>query len=84
MNDTDCEMFAEVVRAAKRHLADHPYTDPGDGRSECDLCGKFVYPAIHSCKGVPVTDAAMVRWHARNRLNRPVIGSGEANGYQVL
>lgn len=41
--------------------ADHPHTDPGDGRSECDVCGKFVWPVIHSCKGVPVTAAAMAR-----------------------
>jgi hypothetical protein len=42
--------------------ADHPHTDPGDGRTECDRCGKFVFPAIHSCKGVPVTAAARDRW----------------------
>lgn len=41
--------------------ADHPHTDPGDGRTECDLCGKYVWPAIHSCKGVPVTPAARRR-----------------------
>jgi hypothetical protein len=41
--------------------ADHPHTDPGDGRSECDTCGKWVWPAIHSCKGVPVTAAALAR-----------------------
>ncbi|MFD6565478.1 hypothetical protein [Micromonospora profundi] len=41
--------------------ADHPHTDPGDGRTECERCGKFVWPAIHSCKGVPVTAAARAR-----------------------
>lgn len=40
---------------------DHPHTDPGDGRTECDRCGKWVFEATHSCKGVPVTDAAMAR-----------------------
>jgi len=30
---------------------DHPRTDPGDGRAECDLCGKFVWAVTHSCKG---------------------------------
>ncbi len=40
---------------------DHPRTDPGDGRTECPTCGKFVFPVIHSCKGVPVTDAARAR-----------------------
>lgn len=49
-------------------LGDHPHTDPGDGRAECERCGKFVWPAIHSCKGVPVTAAAMERWERRQRL----------------
>jgi hypothetical protein len=40
---------------------DHPHTDPGDGRTECNACGKFVWPVIHSCKRVPVTDAARAR-----------------------
>lgn len=44
---------------------DHPHTDPGDGRKECDLCGKWVWLTIHSCKRVPVTAAAWARWHAR-------------------
>lgn len=42
-------------------IGDHPHTDPGDGRTECDRCGKFVFPAIHSCKRVPVTAAARAR-----------------------
>jgi hypothetical protein len=42
-------------------LGDHPHTDPGDGRKECERCGKWVWPAIHSCKGVPVTAAAARR-----------------------
>lgn len=46
-------------------LADHPHTDPRDGRSECDVCGKFVWLVTHSCKGVPVTAAAMKRMEAR-------------------
>lgn len=45
-------------------LGDHPHTDPGDGRTECDRCGKYIWPATHSCKGVPVTEAA------RERLSR--------------
>lgn len=45
--------------------ADHPHTDPGDGRAECDRCGKWVWPAIHSCKRVPVTPAALERHRAR-------------------
>lgn len=47
-------------------FADHPHSDPGDGRTECDTCGKWVHEVIHSCKRVPVTDAAWARWHARN------------------
>jgi hypothetical protein len=42
-------------------LNDHPRADPGDGRTECDGCGKYVWPVIHSCKGIPVTDAARAR-----------------------
>ena len=44
---------------------DHPHTDPGDGRTECDACGKWVWPVIHSCKGIPVTPAAWQRREAR-------------------
>jgi hypothetical protein len=47
--------------------ADHPHADPHDGRTECDICGKFVWLALHSCKGVPVTPAAWARWKARRR-----------------
>jgi hypothetical protein len=47
-------------------LGDHPHSDPGDGREECDLCGKWIWPAIHSCKRVPVTEAAWRRWQERN------------------
>lgn len=42
--------------------ADHPHADPGDGRTECQTCGKYVWPAIHSCKGVPVTERAKARY----------------------
>jgi hypothetical protein len=49
-------------------LADHPHNDPGDGRTECEVCGKWVHECIHSCKGVPVTDAAMSRWYERNGI----------------
>jgi hypothetical protein len=48
---------------------DHPHTDPGDGRTECDVCGKWVFEAIHSCKGVPVTDAAWERHRARTEIS---------------
>ena len=47
---------------------DHPYTDPGDGRQECEMCGKWVWLVTHSCKGVPVTDAALKRWQERNPI----------------
>lgn len=39
----------------------HPLTDPGDGRVECQPCGKWVWLVTHSCKGIPVTAAAMAR-----------------------
>lgn len=42
-------------------LGDHPHSDPGDGRSECQTCGKWVWLVTHSCKGVPVTQAALDR-----------------------
>ncbi len=27
-----------------------PFTDPGDGRTKCEKCQKYVWPAIHSCR----------------------------------
>lgn len=55
-------------QSSERRVApDHPHTDPKDGRTECDVCGKWVHECIHSCKGVPVTDAAWERWHQRNQ-----------------
>ncbi|WP_431976159.1 hypothetical protein [Micromonospora haikouensis] len=53
-----------------QHPADHPHTDPGDGRTECDVCGKWVWSAIHSCKGVPVTPQARARYEERQRTAR--------------
>lgn len=35
-------------------IVDHPYTNPGDGRKQCDVCGKYVWQVTHSCKGVRV------------------------------
>jgi hypothetical protein len=43
---------------------DHPHTNPGDSRKECYLCGKWVYPFLHSCKGVPATPDAEMRFLA--------------------
>jgi hypothetical protein len=51
-------------------MSDHPHTDPGDGRTECETCGKWIYPVTHSCKGVPVTDAARQRWAQRQDGDR--------------
>lgn len=51
----------EVRRVPGGAPADHPHTDPGDGRTECERCGKFVWLVTHSCKGVPVTEAARQR-----------------------
>lgn len=53
-NQTDADRAALYPAAP----ADHPHTDPGDGRTECQTCGKWVWPVIHSCKGVPVTARA--------------------------
>ncbi len=36
-----------------------------DRRTECDVCGKYVWPVTHSCKGVPATPAAWDRRDAR-------------------
>jgi hypothetical protein len=36
-----------------------------DGRTECEVCGKWVYPIIHSCKGMPVTAAASEGYRQR-------------------
>jgi hypothetical protein len=43
-----------------RHVvfADHPHTDPGDGRAQCAICGKWVWLVTHSCKGIRVAPAA--------------------------
>ncbi|MDG4792119.1 hypothetical protein O7626_40605 [Micromonospora sp. WMMD1102] len=62
----------------ERRPADHPHTDPGDGRQECDRCGKFIWPAIHSCKGVPVTAAARARWEAAHAVE-PVTAPNPAD-----
>ncbi len=29
-----------------------PFHDPGDGRTKCETCQKYVWPAIHSCRGL--------------------------------
>jgi hypothetical protein len=50
-----------AARRVAAPIADHPHTDPGDGRTECQTCGKWVHLVIHSCKGVPVTVAARQR-----------------------
>jgi hypothetical protein len=47
-------------------LGDHPHNDPGDGRTECEVCGKWIFEAIHSCKGVPVTARAWARFDQRH------------------
>lgn len=60
-SDQNFERFADKVRA---FAADHPHADPGDGRTECETCGKWVFQVIHSCKGVPVTAAAQARFDA--------------------
>lgn len=63
--DHCCEPCLLGVRLQPIPSADHPHQDPGDGRKECDRCGKFVWPVTHSCKGVPVTRAAWDRYAAR-------------------
>ncbi len=63
-----CTAVAARNRQREQEAAtfgDHPHTDPGDGRSECQVCGKFIWPATHSCKGVPVTQAARARYAER-------------------
>lgn len=58
-----------MMTEPQRVPADHPYTDPGDGRPECEKCGKYVWPVIHSCKGVPVTERAKARFRERAKEN---------------
>ncbi|AAN01662.1 HNH endonuclease [Mycobacterium phage Quink] len=50
----------------------HPITDPGDGRKECQRCGKWVFEVIHSCKGVPVTAAAWSRLLDDSEVRREI------------
>lgn len=45
----------------------HPLSDPGDGRQECDVCGKWVWLVTHSCNRVPFTEAAIQRWTTRGK-----------------
>lgn len=52
-------------RASTASILDHPHIDPGDGRTECERCGKFVHEVTHSCKGVPVTARAEARMWKR-------------------
>lgn len=61
-------MTAPIRDTDTQPLGDHPHADPGDGRTECDRCGKWVFEAIHSCKGLPVTEAAIFRWRIRQGL----------------
>lgn len=63
--DQTCPCGCGAPMLDGRPFADHPHTDPGDGRTECPTCGKWVHLVIHSCKGVPVTVAA------RDRVCRP-------------
>ena len=53
--------YQMIPRPNQWYPVDHPHTDPGDGREECETCGKWVWPVIHSCKGVPVTGRARAR-----------------------
>lgn len=57
------QSLTDADRAAMYPTApvDHPHTDPGDGRTECRTCGKWVHLVIHSCKGIPVTAQAQAR-----------------------
>jgi hypothetical protein len=72
--------------AHRRRGPDHPHTDPGDGRTECETCGKFVWPATHSCKRVPVTDAARARaaLHGRSVTITPGVWTSVAGGVAVI
>lgn len=35
----------------------HPTSDPGDGRTQCPGCRRYVWPVIHSCPARPATEA---------------------------
>jgi hypothetical protein len=72
-------------------FGDHPHNDPGDGRSQCDVCGKFVWPALHSCKGVRVAAADPDAKHfspglpsARPRAKKQPCGDFVADGHGVF
>lgn len=39
------------------------WLNPSSGaRQECQVCGKFQFPVLHSCPGFPRTNAARERW----------------------
>jgi hypothetical protein len=66
-DEAEARAYFGTGRVPERLIhVDHPHTDPGDGRTECDRCGKWVWAVTHSCKGVPVTEAAWTRLRARN------------------
>lgn len=71
---------------ARMIVVDHPHTDPGDGRTECETCGKFVWLVTHSCKRVPVTDAARARaaLHGRSVTITPGVWTSVAGGVAVI
>lgn len=49
--ETACEPCATRTTGGDV-LADHPHEDPGDGREQCETCGKWVWLVTHSCKGI--------------------------------
>ena len=63
------ERDSDETQAHVRPVDTH--NDPGDGRTECQTCGKWVFECIHSCKRVPVTppawnrklDELVEKWH---------------------
>lgn len=59
---------------------DHPHADPGDGRSECETCGKWVWEVTHSCKGIPVTQAARERYEGRQTIAELAERQARPNG----
>jgi hypothetical protein len=69
MTDDTCRpvvVDGEVIRVHGEPDHDRPTlgeatADLGCWCEECVVCGRFVYPAIHSCGGVPVTSAARAR-----------------------
>ncbi len=53
----------------------HPTTDPRDGRTCCSGCGQYVWPVIHSCKGIPVGGTTVTETERKPLLGEDAVSA---------